>query len=94
MCTNNKLCEVGADVMIVDHIEKKINLGDVPKLMEQHGCIRAVGCVLFPDLIDEIDVGNFYDGELYFDRTKVKAKGSNVEELRKDVLFYNFNAVS
>lgn len=86
MCSNPAECTVEADALIVDHTEQYVTLTQVMTLMEQHNSTRALGYILFPDGIDFKEKGSFYDGNLYFDRSK-----DNYMGVENPVLFYDKN---
>jgi hypothetical protein len=86
VCSNPAECTVEADALIVDHTEQYVTLAQVMTLMEQHNSTRALGYLLFPDGIDFKEKGSFYDGNLYFDRSKDSYLG-----VENPVLFYDKN---
>jgi hypothetical protein len=70
ICSNPGECTYDADALIVDHTEQYATMSQVMTLMEQHGSARALGYILFSDGIDFKTKGSFYEGNLYFDRSK------------------------
>lgn len=88
ICNHPASCNYEADTIIVDHIENYLPLEQVIYLMEQHGSARAIGYFLFPDCIDVMKKGDFYNGNLRYDRSREEYDG-----IKNPVLFYSNNGI-
>jgi hypothetical protein len=65
-------------------METYMTLEQVMLLMLQHKSARATGFILFPDCIDFKSKGNFYEGKMFFDRSK-----PSYGNVKNPVLFYD-----
>jgi hypothetical protein len=84
LCSNPESCSFIADTLVIDHMETYMTFEQVMLLMQQHKSARATGFILFPDCIDFKSEGKFYEGKMFFDRSK-----PSYGNVKNPVLFYD-----